>query len=208
MLIPPIHVTTVSDPLLMLDFFQELDKIELSQEEIGPLAYVCGYVLQSLYRKSKNSKHWNSVRSRELQFLLQSLKLAETKDDEYIHSLSRGGLWAQNEAIKSIAKMTEIMFRQYLKSQKAAHLSVPTEKIVDQVLATPDVKSLWESIIAELDSQVSNECSKLALENFIKLYVQVRSFSHARDIVNKYKLKEKALKKKALRKELKKADTL
>ena len=197
-------MTSVSNVRLMLDFFfQELDKIELSQEEMGPLAYVCGYVLQSLYRKSKNSKHWNSVRSHELQFLLQSLKLAETKDDEYIHSLSRGGLWAPNEAIKSIAKITEIMFRQHLKSQKAAHLSVPTDKIVDLVLATPDVKSLWESIIADLDS-----CSKLALENFIKLYVQVRSFSHARDMVNKYKLKKKALKKKALRKELKKADNL
>ena len=81
-------------------------------------------------------------------------------------------------------------------------------QIVDQVLATPDVKSLWESIIADLDSQVSNECSKLALENFIKLYVQVWSLSHAREIVNKYKLKEKALKKKTLRKELKKADDL
>ena len=148
----------------------------MHQDEIGPPAYVCGYVQQSLYRKSKNFKHWNSVRSRELQFLLQSLKLAETKDDEYIHSLSRGGIWAQNEAVKSIAKMTEIMFRQHLKSQKAAHLSVPTVKIVDQVLATPDVKSLCESIIADLDSQVFNECSKLALENCIKLYVQVRSF--------------------------------
>ena len=185
-----------------------MDKIEISQEEIGPLGYVCGYVLQSLYRKSKNSKHWNSFLSRELQFLLQSLKLAETRDDEYIQSLSRGGLWAPIEAIKSIAKMTELMFRKHLKSQKAVHLSVPTDEIVDQVLTTPDVKSLWESIIADLDSQVSNECSKLALENFVKLYVQVRSFSHARDIVNKYKLKEKALKKKALRKELKKADNL
>ena len=72
--------------------------------------------------------------------------------------------------------MTEIMFRQHLKSQKAAHLSVATDKIVDQVLATPDVKGLWESIIADLDSQVSNKCRKLALENFIKFYVQVQSF--------------------------------
>ena len=122
----------------MLDlFFQDLDKIELRQDVIGPLAYVYGYDLQSLYRKSKNAKHWNSVRSREYQFLLQSLKLAETKDDEYIHSLSRGGLWAPNEAV---AKMPEIIFSQHLKSQKAAHLSVPTDKIVYQVLTTPDVK--------------------------------------------------------------------
>lgn len=90
--------------------------------------------------------------------------------------------------------------QKYLKSQKAVHLSVPTDKILDQVLTTPDVKSLWKSIIADLDSQVSNECSKLALENFIKLYVQVRSFSHARDIVNKYKLKEGGLEEKGFEK--------
>ena len=88
---------------------------------------------------------------------------------------------------------SEIMFRQHLKSQKAAHLSVPTDKIVDLVLATPDVKSLWESIIADLDLQVPSECSKLALENFIKLYVQVWSFSHGFEKIT-------------LRKELKKAD--
>ena len=64
------------------------------------------------------------------------------------------------------------------------------------------------NIIADLDSQISSECNKLALENFIKLYVQVRSFSYARDIVSKYKLKEKALRSKALRKELKNADML
>lgn len=162
-----------------------------------------GYVLQSLYRKSKNSPHWNSTRGQELQCLLQSMKLADSKDDEYIHSLSRGGLWAPNEPIKHIAKATEISFRRHLNGKKDVCALIPTDKVVDDVLAMPVVKSLWESIITDLDSTVSNECSKLALENFVKLYVQVRSFSYARDIINKYKLKEKASRKKALRTELK-----
>ena len=98
------------------------------------------------------------------------------------------------------------MFCQHLKSNKTT--SVPTDKVVDQVLATPAVTSLWENIIADLDSQVSSECNKLPLENFVKLYVQVWSFSYARDIVSKFKLKEKALRNKALRKELKNADIL
>ena len=116
--------------------------------------------------------------------------------------MSRGGLWAPNETIKTIAENVEITFRTHLKSQKSAQ-SVPTDKVVDHVLTMPVVQNLWESIIADLDSMISSECSKLALENFVKLYVRVRSFSHARDIVNKYKLKEKSSKKKALRKELK-----
>ena len=43
------------------------------------------------------------------------------------------------------------------------------------------------------------------LRNIVKLYLTVRSFSFAKDIVNKYKLVEGAQHKIALRKELKKA---
>ena len=172
------------------------------------MSYVCGYVLQSLYKKSKNSPHWNTERSQELQHLLLSLKLVDPKDDEYISSLSRGGLWAPNEAIKSIAQHAEVTFRKHLGSKKDVHLAIPKDEVVDDVLHLPAVISLWESIITDLDITVSDECSKLTLENFIKLYVQVRSFSHARDIVSKYKLREKLSKKKALRKGLKRQDTM
>ena len=122
-------------------FCINITMFKINADEVGPLSYVTGFVLQALFRKSKNLPRCNSPRSQELQFLLLSLKLAETED--YIDSLSRGG------------------------------------------------------------SMISSECGKLALENFVKLYVRVRSFPHARDKVNKYKLKEKSSKKKALRKELK-----
>ena len=68
----------------------------------------------------------------------------------------------------------------------------------------PVVLSLWENIILGLDFGVSSKCSKLALENFGKLYIRVRSFSHAKDIVSQYKLKAKQSKAKALRKQLQK----
>ena len=58
------------------------------------------------------------------------------------------------------------------------------------------------NIILGLDFGVSSECSKLALENFVKLYIRARSFSHAKDIVSQYKLKAKQSKTKALRKQL------
>ena len=67
----------------------------------------------------------------------------------------------------------------------------------------PAAKNLWENIILNVDSHLTNECSKLTLENFVKLYVRIRGFSYAKVIVNKYKLKEKASKTKALRNELK-----
>ena len=81
--------------------------------------------------------------------------------------------------------------------------SIPVDKIVDEILMQPVVLSLWENILG-LDFGVSSECSKLALENFVKLYIRVRSFSHAKDIVSRYKLKAKQSKTKALRKQLQK----
>ena len=179
--------------------------IELQPEEIGPLSYVTGYVLQSLYRKSKNSLHWDSTRSQELQFLLQSMRLPSNQEDNYVHSMSRGGLWAPTEPIREIAKAAELMFRKYLKAQKTAR-SFPTNKVVDKILEMPSVRSLWDNIVCDLDSPISSECNKVVLENFVKLYVQVRSFSYAKDIVSKHKMKGKS-DKKALRKDLKSRDS-
>ncbi|KAK2567858.1 hypothetical protein P5673_007742 [Acropora cervicornis] len=124
----------------------QVENESLSPEELGPLAYVAGYVIQSLYQNSKKSKDADSPRNHEIQVLLLSIKVP-TKENQSIPSLSRGGLWA--------------------------HV------------------------------QVSKECHFLCFENIVKLYATVRAFSFARDIVNKYKLLEKAHKTKALRKQLK-----
>ena len=39
---------------------------------------------------------------------------------------------------------------------------------------------------------------KLCLENIVNLYLRVRSFSHARDYISKFKIKEKKTKSKSL----------
>ena len=140
-----------------------------------------------------------------MQGLLKSVKLQDTEQDEYIHSLSRGGLWASNENVKGIAECKDFLLQTPFKlNSKAVTTSIPVEKIVDEILMQPVVLSLWENIILGLDFGVSSECSKLALENFVKLYTRVRSFSHAKDIFSQYKLKAKQSKTKALRKQLQK----
>jgi hypothetical protein len=48
-----------------------------------------------------------------------------------------------------------------------------TDKIVDEILALPVVISVWENI-TDLDCDISNECKKLVLENFVKLFVRVQ----------------------------------
>ena len=124
-----------------------------------------------------------------------------TEENEYISSLSRGGQWAPNSWLVSIAEIAELSFKKHTKTGKLS--SLPVDKVVDDVQTSPWAKSLWSNIVEQCDVQVTKECQLLCFENIIKLYATVRGFSFARDIVNKYKLSEKTLKQKALQKQLK-----
>ena len=126
-----------------------------------------------------------------------------TEDNDYISSLSRGGLWSPHSWLVSVIEASEIVFRKH--TNKDRTICLPVDKMVNEVLASSHVKSLWCNIVANCDIEISKECQSLCLENIVKLYLTVRSFSFAKDIVNKYKLIEGAQRKKALRKELKKA---
>ena len=174
--------------------------MSVTPQELGPLAYVAGYVAQALYRKSKNSKNADSQRNQEIQVLLLSMKVP-TEENEYISSLSRGALWAPHSWLISIAEIAELCFKKHTRTGKPS--SLPVDKVVEDVQASPRAKSLWNNIVEQCDVQVTKECQSLCFENIVKLYATVRGFSFARDIVNKYKLREKTQKKKALRKQLK-----
>ena len=153
-----------------------------------------------MYQKSKKSKDADSPRNHEIQVLLLSIKVP-TEENQYISSLSRGGLWAPNSWLVQIAEITELCFRRQTKLSKPT--SLPVDKVVEDVLTSPLAKSLWSNIVYQCDVKVSKECQSLCFENIVKLYATVRAFSFARDIVNKYKLLEKAHKRKALRTQLK-----
>ena len=127
----------------------------------------------------------------------------ETEGNQYISSLSRGGLWAPHEWILEVS---ELVFRKNTNKEKVSCL--PVDTVVNEVLASPHVQSLWCNIIQNCDVQISKECRSSCLENVIKLYITVRSFSFAKDIVNKCKLSRGTKKTKALRKELKKASEI
>ena len=80
---------------------------------------------------------------------------------------------------------------------------LPVDKVVEEVQTSSFAKSLWSNIVDQCALEISKECQSLCFENIVKLYSTVRGFSFARDIVNKYNLKEKTQKKKALQKQLK-----
>ena len=86
----------------------------------------------------------------------------------------------------SIAEVSELLFRKHTNSDRVTCL--PVDTIVNEVISSPLVKNLWCNIIQNCEVETSKECQSLCLENVVKLYVTVRCFSFAKDIVNKYKL--------------------
>ena len=101
----------------------------------------------------------------------------------------------------SIAEVSELLFRKHTNSDRVTCL--PVDTIVNEVMSSPLVKNLWCNIIQNCEVETSKECRQsLCLENVVKLYVTIRCFSFAKDIVNKYKLSQVA-QKKSLRKDLK-----
>ena len=172
------------------------DQAHLDPAEYGPLTYVRGYVIAKLYQLSRTQKAENS---QELQRLLQSIKTSEPNN--YISAQTRGGLVTPSRDLVNILEITEICFRKHIDQNETALRNIPIETIVDLTLSSPIVKSLWDNIVSE--AQPSSCTQKLCLENILKLYIRVRSFSYARDFITKYNNKAKQLKKKALRTDLK-----
>ena len=166
------------------------------------MAYSLGYIVHSLYQKSKNCRQCDSARNKEIQALMLSMRVDDDLNP-YIASLSRGGLWSSPHPwIVSIAEACELIFKNSTDKGMITHL--PVETMVNEDLSLASVNGLWDNIIDNCDNEISKECKLLYLENFIKFYIKVRCFSFAKDIVNEYKLSTNAPKKKALRKELKK----
>ena len=97
----------------------------------------------------------------------------------------------------------EYSFRKQVSESKLTIRNIPTDMICNATLESPVVKSLWDNIVMSSGVYPSSSTQKLCLENVVKLYLKARSVSYARDYLNKYKIKQKQVKKKALRKDLK-----
>ena len=66
------------------------------------------------------------------------------------------------------------------------------------------VKELFHENIQNCDVEISHSSQKSTLQSILRLFVKVRSFNYAKDLVQKFKLKSSNINsKKALRKTLK-----
>ena len=174
------------------------DVQQLTKQKKGPLRYIAGAVISKLYRKMKKSEKYHS--NTELQNFLLSMRVP-CELNEYMRNIDQGGLWNPCELLVTLIETVEIIFRE---ETNVKLTSIPTSDILKRSLNCPEVISHWESIVHDYSFEVNEESITSCLENILKLFITIRSYSHTRNIIEKYKILEKVeAKKKGPRKSLK-----
>jgi len=178
---------------------------KLSDEEIAGLQYIGGYVLHKLYNRQIKIGKPESEQSTSV------LKAGKVEDHNAIEnqkltsSLNRGGLWAISKNAQLIFERTEHHFRVVTSKPSLQRIDIST--IVSISVCDIQVVSAYEAMLSDSELIIDNNIGKDVLHNIINLYVRVRSFSFAKDIIQKHKIKSKQMKAKALRKDISRAST-
>ena len=121
--------------------------------------------------------------------------------NSFIANRTRGGLTSPCDDLINILEVTELAFRDEINKSVGMIRNIPTDTIYNATVENPKVKSLWENIVLPCSIELSSATNvqKLCLENVLKLYLKIRSFSYAKDYISKYGINEKRGKNKALR---------
>ena len=177
--------------------------IEISDKEKDSLQYLGGYVISNLFRKVKNLRHWKTSESQQMMAVLKAAKSDTVANQKLVNGLTRGGLWGIGHHAQFILSAAEMKFRQHTAGSKLHNIE--TKKILREVVHDIDVTSDYNSLLGETEVLVNSDVARNTLQSIIELYLKVRSFSYAKDIVQKYKQNEHKCRSKALRKKIKRA---
>ena len=177
----------------------------LNEKEKAALQYLGGYVLCTLHKRIRKSKDWMTNFKQQVLAVLQAGK--QSNDCETAQTLvdcvNRGGLWKINQTVEQIFTIAEINFKIVTTESEEPITKISKTDIVDNLEKNPKVDSLFQEWVGSADLEVSKDVSKDVLHQVLLLYIKVRSFSFAKDVINKHKAKQKSSKSKALRKEIK-----
>ena len=98
----------------------------------------------------------------------------------------------------SIFFHTESFFRRAIK--KSNQRKIDIQWILEKTFCCSTVITNMQYICSTAEMKIERHVAKDLLFSIVKLYIRVRSFSHARYIVQKYKITNKHTKAKGLRK--------
>jgi len=177
---------------------------KLTEKEMAGLQYIGGYVLSKLHHKLAQSKSGVSPESQQSMSILKAGR-EESIDasQKLVTCLSRGGLWGITKAAEKIFLQAEKHFRS--STCNGPVLKINIEKIRSESSSDSEVKAAYDTLLSNSKLKVDKPVAKDVLQSILDLYIRVRSFSFAKDIVQNYKIKAKQLKEKGLREEISRA---
>jgi len=162
--------------------------LEISQRELGSLQYISGYVITKLLKKTRNHKNYKTEECQAIITMLENMKTSEESYQRLIQTLDRGGLTTLKPAALSIFKIIEERYRIETRGNaENAITKIDTKKITAFLLKNLDIKSLFNSFSGDLSLPLNAELKDNLLEKLISLYLRVRAFSTARDMIEKHR---------------------
>ncbi|XP_065653674.1 uncharacterized protein LOC136080663 [Hydra vulgaris] len=175
----------------------------ISAQELDGLQYLAGYVVHKFIKKTRNNKYYNSKINHDTMEILKKFTTDAFIDQKLICTQNRGGLTVVTKECQNIFILTEGLFRRETNQSNLKRIDVA--KMVSSLMEDRKIISLYSNIVETFENENSVSYSDLAnniLENMLKLYLRIRSFSLTKDIVQLHKEKKKV---KSLRKTIKKA---
>ncbi len=128
--------------------------------------------------------------------MLQSLIVAEEEvSNGFISARKRGSLVTPCEDIVRILHEADICFRKEVNKTDIIR-NIAVDAICLSTIRLLIVQSLWENIVLSSGVNPSCDMNKLCLENIVKMFLKVRSFSYTKDYVTQYTVEDKRTRQK------------
>ena len=159
----------------------------INQRELDGLQYLSGYVIRTLLKRAKTSK---THLLRENQIIISILSnailpdFAEKQNQELVDIQTRDGFTKVVDEAQEMFILAEQLFLKTTETEK--HLKkIDINAMTEELLQDTKIISLYKAIIGTSDrNDLDNEVKVNLLDNILKLYLRVRSFSFAKDITS------------------------
>ena len=173
----------------------------LSDREKAGLQYIGGYVLQKIHDRHRAKASHESQQAQAVLKAGKSDKNDSTQQLVHGEIVNSGGLWSISEPSRIIFLKTEQYFRQF--TFKPGLSRVDIAGIAQESISDCDVLTNYNLILAEAEWEPGKHVEKDVLwHNVVSLYVRVRAFSFAKNVILLYKIKSKQTNAKPLRKKI------
>ena len=162
----------------------EIKPKPINQRELDGLQYLSGYVIRTFLKRAKNSKTHLLRESQIIISILSNVILPDfaEKQNQKLVDIQTGGLTKVVDEAQEMFILAEQLFRKTTETEKQLK-KININAVTEELLQDTKIISLYKAIIGTSDTNdLDNEVKVDLLENILKLYLRVRSFSFAKDI--------------------------